>query len=206
MNTKQRFDVDSILEKISPHIPDDEINFLFPFRKFNIQGRRRKFKTSQLYRAHIVAMLKGIPSFNKLCTELKTRRSFRDFCLFKSKKFIPPKRILSEFREHLKPSGFEKIAQLITANFLNVIPLPVTKVGIPDATDMPANCSGFAKKNAIVLAIANAQRSTPQRGPQKGSERKKWPKSLFCWIQEAYFTSMFKNKGEKPFSPSGKFH
>jgi hypothetical protein len=173
MNTKQRFDVDSILEKISPHIPDEEINFLFPFRKFHTQGRRRMFKTNQLYRAHIVAMLKGIPSFNNLCTELKTRRSFRDFCLFKSKKFIPSKRMLSEFREHLKPSGFEKIAQLITANFLNVIPLPVNKVGIPDATDMPANCSGFAKKNADVRGIVNAPKNTPRKGPQKGSERKK---------------------------------
>ncbi len=173
MNAKQRFDVDSILEKISPHIPDEEINFLFPFRKFNTQGRRRKFKTSQLYRAHILAMLKGMPSFNELCRELKTRRSFRDFCLFKNKRFTPPTRMLSEFREHLKPSGFEKIAQLITVNFLNVIPLPVTKIGVPDATDMPANCSGFAKKNAIVLAIANAQRSTPPKEPQKGSERKK---------------------------------
>ncbi len=86
--------------------------------------------------------------------------------------------MLSEFREHLKPSGFEKIAQLITANFLNVIPLPVTKVGIPDATDMPANCSGFAKKNAHVRAIVNAQRNTPQKGPQKGSERKKVAKAL----------------------------
>jgi len=173
MNAKQRFDVDSILEKISPHIPDEEINFLFPFRKFNTQGRRRKFKTSQLYRAHIVAMLKGIPSFNKLCTELRIRRSFRDFCLLRSKKFIPPKRMLSEFREHLKPSGFEKITQLITSNFLSVIPLPAVKVGIPDATDMPANCSGFAKKNADVRAIVNARRNTPQKGPPKGSERKK---------------------------------
>jgi hypothetical protein len=118
-------------------------------------------------------MLKGIPSFNKLCTELKTRRSFRDFCLFKNKKLTPPRRMLSEFRDHLKPSGFEKIAQLIAANFLNMIPLPDLHVAIPDATDMPANCSGFAKKNAIVLAIANAQRSTPQREPPKGSERKK---------------------------------
>ena len=173
MSTKQRFDVEPILEKISPHIPDEEINFLFPFRKFNTQGRRRKFKTSQLYRTHILAMLKGIHSFNKLCTELKTRRSFRDFCLFKNKKLTPPKRMLSEFRDHLKPSGFEKIAQLITSNFLNAIPLPDIKVGIPDATDMPANCSGFAKKNAVVLATANAQRSTPQREPPKGSERKK---------------------------------
>ena len=81
--------------------------------------------------------------------------------------------MLSEFREHLKPSGFEKIAQLITSNFLMVIPLPDIKVGIPDATDMPANCSGFAKTNAVVLATANAQRSTPQREPPKGSERKK---------------------------------
>jgi len=32
---KQRFDVDPILEKISPHIPDDEIDFLFPFRNFD---------------------------------------------------------------------------------------------------------------------------------------------------------------------------
>jgi hypothetical protein len=173
MGTRQRFDVDPKLEQISPHIPDEEINLLFPFRKFNTQGRRRKFKTSQLYRAHILAMLKGILSFNKLCRELKTRRSFRDFCLFKNKKSTPPKRRLSEFRDHLKPSGFEKIAHLIAANFLNMIPLPDLHVAIPDATDMPANCSGFAKKNAIVLAIANAQRSTPPREPPKGSERKK---------------------------------
>ena len=173
MGTRQRFDVDPKLEQISPHIPDEEINFLFPFRKFNTQGRRRTFKTSQLYRAHILAMLKAIPSFNKLCRELKTRRSFRDFCFFKNKKSTPPKRMLSEFRDHLKPSGFEKIAHLIAANFLNMVPLPDLHVAIPDATDMPANCSGFAKKNAIVLAIANVQTSTPQREPPKGSERKK---------------------------------
>jgi hypothetical protein len=64
MNTKQRFDVDPILEKISHHLPDEEINVLFPFKKFNTQGRSREFKTSQLYRAHILAMLKGIHSFN----------------------------------------------------------------------------------------------------------------------------------------------
>ena len=182
MNTKQRFDVDSILEKISPHIPDEEINFLFPFRKFNTQGRRRKFKTSQLYRAHIAAMLKGTSSFNKLCTELKTRRSFRDFCLFKSKKFTPPKRMLSEFREHLKPSGFEKIAQLITANFLNVIPLPVTKIGVPDATDMPANCSGFAKKMPMPGRLSMPKGIHRERARKREANEKKRPKSLFCWI------------------------
>ena len=64
-NTKQRYDVDPILEKISPHIPDEEIDFLFPYRNFNTQGRSRLFKTSQLYRAHILNLIKGVTSFNK---------------------------------------------------------------------------------------------------------------------------------------------
>ena len=45
-DTKQRFDVDPILEKISPHIPDDGIDLLFPFTNSNTQGRLRAF-TSQ---------------------------------------------------------------------------------------------------------------------------------------------------------------
>jgi len=150
INTRHRFDVDPVLEKISPHIPDEEINSLFPFRKFQVQGRVREFQSSQLYRAHILAMMKGIPSFNKLCEESKIRRSFRDFCHFPNRKMTPTNHILSDFRDHLKPFGFEKIAQMITLNFLNVIPLPTLLVGVPDATDMPANCHGFAKKNAHV--------------------------------------------------------
>jgi len=178
MNAKQRFDFDPILEKISHHIPDEEINLLFPFKKFNTQGRSRKFKTAQLYRAHILAMLKGIPSFNKLCAEWKTRRAFRDFCLCRNKKVTPTKRMLSEFRDHLTPSGFGKIAQLLTANFLNVVPLPEVKVTIPDATDMPANCRGFTKKNASVLGNANAQGSTQPREQQKASGQRRAARAL----------------------------
>jgi hypothetical protein len=178
MNTQQRFDFDPILEKVSHHIPDEEINLLFPFKKFNIQGRSRKFKTSQLYRAHLLAMLKGIHSFNKLCAEFKTRRAFRDFCLFRNKKVTPTKRMLSEFRDHLTPSGFEKIAQLRASNFLNVVPLPEVKVTIPDATDMPANCGGFAKKNASVLGNANAQRNTQPREQQKARGQRRVDRAL----------------------------
>src|SRR4030042_1616750 len=81
---KQRLDVDPVLEKISSHIPDDEIDFLFPFRSYNTQGRLREFKTSQLYRVHILTMIKGVTSFNKVCAEIKSRRFFRDFCHFKN--------------------------------------------------------------------------------------------------------------------------
>lgn len=81
--------------------------------------------------------------------------------------------MLSEFRNHLKSTGFEKIAELMAANFLNMFSLPDLRVAIPDATDMPAKCSGFAKKNAIVLAIANVQRNIPPREQPKENERKK---------------------------------
>ena len=166
---KQRFDVDPVLKNISSHIPDEEINSLYPFRKFNTQGHRREFKSDQLYRAHILAMIKGIPSFNKLCAEFKTRRSFREFCRFKNQKVTPPNRILSEFRDHLQPTGFEKIAQLMALNFLAVVHLPRTKIAIPDGSDMPAKCNGFAKKNASVLATANVRKSIPRKEPPKGN-------------------------------------
>jgi len=170
---KQRLDVDPILEKISPYIPDDEIDFLFPFRNFNTQGRLRAFKMSQLYRAHVLTMIKGVTSFNKVCAEFKSRRSFRDFCRFKNKKFTPTNRILSQFRDYLKPSGVEEITRLITLTFLNTVKLPLIKVAVPDATDMPASCSGFAKKNANALERANVPGSIPpkERLKVKGLKR-----------------------------------
>ena len=180
-NPKQRFDVDPILKKISPHIPDEEIDFLFPYRKFNTQGRSKSFKTSQLYRAHILTLIKGITSFNKMCSEFKFRRSFRDFCGFKNKNSTPTNRILSEFRDRLKPSGFEEITRLITLTFLNTIKMPFIKIAVPDATDMPANCKGFAKKNAHALQCANARRSILLRGQLKAKGLRKAVKVLTLW-------------------------
>jgi hypothetical protein len=177
-DTKQRFDVDPVLEKISLHIPDDEIDFLFPFRKSNTQGRLRGFRTSQLYRAHILTMIKGVTSFNKVCTEFKSRRSFRDFCRLKNKKSTPIKRILAEFRDYLTPSGFAEISRLITLVFLNTVKLPVVKVAVPDATDMPASCSGFAKKNASAREGANVPRSIAPKELLKVKELRRAVKAL----------------------------
>ncbi len=42
MNTKQRFDFAPTLERISHYIPDEEINLLFPFKKFNTQGSKQE--------------------------------------------------------------------------------------------------------------------------------------------------------------------
>ena len=73
----------------------------------------------------------------------------------------------------MRPSGFEKITHLITATLLQVLSLPKIKVAIPDATDMPANCRGFGKKNVPVLPHAPVGKSTPPMGQPRESERKK---------------------------------
>jgi hypothetical protein len=177
-HTKQRFDVDTILEKVSSHIPDDEIDFLFPVRHANTQGRVRAFKASQLYRAHILSMVKGVTSFNKVCAEFKSRRSFRGFCRFKNKEATPTNRILSEFRDYLEPSGFAQIAGLIALTFLNTVKVPIFKVAVPDATDMPASCSGFAKKNARAPEGANAIESILLKELLRVKEPKRVAKAL----------------------------
>jgi hypothetical protein len=196
-NTRHRFDVDPVLEKISPHIPDEEINYLFSFRRCHVQGRIREFQSSQLYRAHLLAMIKGIPSFNKLCEESKIRRSFRDFCRFPNRKMTPTNHILSDFRDHLNPFGFEKIAQLITLNFLNIISLPSILVAVPDATDMPANCRGFVKKNAHVWGIAHARKRIQLQGLQKGSEPRRVGKArILSVIRSILYASGSRSGGK----------
>jgi len=179
---KQRFDIDPVMKKISPYIPDDEIDFLFPFRTINIQGRKRTFKASQLYRAHILTMIKEVTSFNKLSTEFKSRRSFRDFCRFRNKNSTPSTRTLSEFREYIGPSGFRKIAQLVIMAFLNTVKLPIVTVAVPDATDMPARCKGFAKKNAHVLRAAPVCEFIQPRKPPKVKELKRAVKAHILFV------------------------
>lgn len=80
---KQRFDVDPFLERISEVIPNDEIDERLS--NFRSRGRPKKFKPSQLYCSHLLALLKQIPSFNKVCEQLKIQRALRDFCHFRNK-------------------------------------------------------------------------------------------------------------------------
>jgi len=82
-NPKQRFDVDPILKKISPHIPDEEIDFLFPYRNFNKQGRSKSFKTSQLYRAHILTLIKELHHSIKFVVNLNSEGPFGIFVVLK---------------------------------------------------------------------------------------------------------------------------
>jgi hypothetical protein len=90
--------------------------------------------------------------------------------------------MLSEFRDHLSPSGFGKIAQLLASNFLKVVPLPEIKVTIPDATDMPAHCSGFTKKMPLSWAMPMSKGVHSPGSSKRQADKEKWSEPLFYRI------------------------
>jgi hypothetical protein len=134
------------LDSISHFIPDDEIDFLFPKKTHRVQGPSRRLKSSQLYRAHILSMQKGIYSFKRLSEVMKHHRPYREFCLLANQHQSPTMRMFSEFRSYLGASGFREISHLLFLMVCAVIGTPDFVVGVPDATDLPASCQEYSKK------------------------------------------------------------
>jgi hypothetical protein len=172
MNIRQRYDIDPFLEAVSKVIPDAAIDAIFPKNFGKCKGRHGKFKTSQLFRIHLAAMLKQISSFNKLCAELKIRRSLRDFCNFKSRWDVPIPRVLSEFRMKLGDSGLIRINELLLLTLFKVLRLPRLLVAVPDSTDLEAACKGFRKKNAGASFLVIVPRNILPRALRKEPVRK----------------------------------
>jgi len=172
MNLRQRYDHDPFLEAVSKVIPDAAIDAIFPKNFGKSKGRPDKFKTSQLFRIHLAAMLKQIPSFNKLCTELKIRRSLRDFCNLKNRWKVPVPRVLFEFRMKLGDSGLIRINELLLLTLFKVFKLPRLLVAVPDSTDLEAACRGFRKKNANACFLVSVQRNFLLGEPKREPVRK----------------------------------
>ncbi len=166
MNLRQRYDHDPFLEEISRVIPDDAIDTIFPRGFSKRRGPREVFKTSQLFRIHLVAMLKQVPSFNKVNGELKIRRSLRDFCKLKNKADIPGTKILSKFKRKLGDSGLIRINELLLLTLFKVLKLPRPLVAVPDSTDLEASCRGFPKKNADASFLVNVQKNSLRKEPR----------------------------------------
>jgi len=194
MSLRQRYDHDPFLEAVSKVIPDAAIDTIFPKNLGKSKGRPDKFKTSQLFRIHLAAMLKQIPSFNKLCTELKIRRSLRDFCNLKNKWNVPIPRVLFEFRMKLGDSGLIRINELLLLTLFKVFKLPRLLVAVPDSTDLEAACRGFRKKNANACSLVSVRRNFLLREPKKEPAPRNPGKPFILWdIRSTLFESFLRS-------------
>src|SRR3954469_2215306 len=89
----------ALLDVLSPYIPDDLINTLFPQRTG--RGRPALFSAAQLFRVNLLVLLTPAHSFNLVVALLVEHRPWRDFARLPNRQRIPDTKMLHEFRQRL---------------------------------------------------------------------------------------------------------
>ena len=125
-----------LLEVLTPYIPDEFINRLFPGNRR--QGRRNYFSAAQLWRVHLLAMLSPVSSFNALARLLPEQPGWRRFAQLDHRHRTPDVRMLSEFRATAGVAGLRRINEQMVRRLLRFLPAGGQTVAIIDATDLPA--------------------------------------------------------------------
>ncbi len=179
--SRPRYSPDPALERISRVIPDAAINEFFPSNHTGKLGKPFVLTTSQYYRIHLLASLKGLTSFNRLCSELLYNQSYRRFCHIKSIAKIPKPNTLSVFRSEIEPESFALINDLLLERLFSIIPLPKVTVAVPDSTDLEASCCGRGKKNVPAKKDVNVNVSTRQKEPPKATAPRSPGNPNFSW-------------------------
>jgi hypothetical protein len=179
--SRPRYSPDPALGRISRVMPDAAINEFFPTNHPGKKGNPFALTTSQYYRIHLLALLKGLTSFNQLCSELLYHQSYRRFCHVKSISKIPKPNTLSVFRSEIGPESFALINDLLLERLFSIIPLPEVAVAVPDSTDLEASCSGRGKKNVLAKKDVNANASTRQKEPPKATAPRNRGNPNFSW-------------------------
>jgi hypothetical protein len=147
-----------LLRTLSPYVPDRFIDQLLP--ALSGRGRRRAFSSSQLWRAHLLALLTPVHSLNLLVQMLPEQRDWRRFAHLPQQRRLPDVRMLHEFRTRAGVSGLRRINEELVTPLLPPRAAGRYHVALIDATDLPAATCGF-KKRAPGSSRRDARRSAP---------------------------------------------
>ena len=133
----------TLLEQLSPYVPDDFINDLC--RSKRRPGPRSLYGPTQLYRVHLLALLTSAHSFNLLVELLKENRSWRRFAHLTHRQQIPDAKRLHLFRDVIGVAGLRRINAHLLMSLLDSC-LPERKtLTIIDSTDLPAATNAYKK-------------------------------------------------------------
>lgn len=136
-----------LLEVISPHIPDDFINRVWPQTEGS--GRRRAFSAAQLWRVHLLAPLTSTHSFNALVRGLPEQRAWRRFARLSHRHRTPDVRMLHEFRSAFGVSRLRAVNGLLVLRLLEHMDDKRKSVAVIDSTDLPASTADKKKTGAV---------------------------------------------------------
>jgi transposase-like protein DUF772 len=141
-----------LLDRLSPFIPDQLVNSLFP--RHQGRGRRAHFSAAQLFRVLLLALLTPVHSFNLLTAALGENRRWRRFALLRNASSLPDVRMLHEFRQKLRPLKLRQINAHLLEPWLETFNPFSKTVAVMDATDLPAATNAYKKNRWATLPKA----------------------------------------------------
>lgn len=147
---------DQLLAILSPHIPDTFINELLPGHRG--RGRHSQFNAAQLYRMHLLSVLSPVHTFNRLLALLPERKAWRQFAHLANRRNLPDVWMLNQFRGRAGVVGLRHINEHLLERLLKRRPRHRQAVGMIDATDLEAACSGYKKR--LAASIQRRMRSS----------------------------------------------
>jgi hypothetical protein len=140
----------ALLERLSPHIPDDLINSLLP--RPSGSGRRQLFSGAQLFRVTLLALLTPVHSFNLLVKLLPENRAWRSFARLRNRFQLPDVRMLHQFRERMDLAKLRCVNRHLLSPLLEGIPSSAKTVALIDSTDLPAATNGYKKTPPVLIS------------------------------------------------------
>jgi hypothetical protein len=160
----------ALLEKVSPHVPDELINSLFVHKPG--RGRPRLFSSAQLFRVSLLPLLTPARSFNLIVHLLGEQRSLRAFARLRNRVKVPDVRMLHEFRDRLDLTKLRCLNQHLLHPLLDGACAYAKTVALIDSTDLPAATNTYKK-----MLLAN----TPHVGPTPGLAVAKMARVVISW-------------------------
>jgi len=133
----------ALLERLSPHVPDDLINSLWPRQSGS--GRPRLLSAAQLFRVSLLALVTPVHSFNLLVQLLPENRSWRSFACLGNRFLLPDVRMLHQFRARLDLAKLRCVNRHLLQPLLEGIPSSAKTIALIDSTDLPAATNGYKK-------------------------------------------------------------
>lgn len=132
-----------LLERLSPYVPDDLINSLFP--QHSGPGRRSLFSGAHLFRVNLLALLTPAHSFNLLVALLREHRSWRTFARLRNRLRVPDVRMMHEFRQQLDLAELRRVNEHLLGPLIEGTAGFAKTVALIDSTDLPAATNAYKK-------------------------------------------------------------
>jgi len=133
----------ALLDELSPFVPDDFINSIFP--RNNRRGQPRRFSPAQLYRVGLLTLLTPAHSFNLMVALLPENKAWRSFARLRNQWDLPDAKMLHQFRQRMGVTPLRQINRHLLQPLLTGLDTFPKSVAVIDATDLPAATHAFKK-------------------------------------------------------------